>query len=250
MAFHYLDLLGAPFFRRFAEFRSNRIRIDQFLSQALLGECERRNKGEVNGSHAYLPSKKSRAHIEAFRHDTGQANHDLQFSASSRAGFKVLAQPPYDDCELAHKGDDLHSTNALPDLRNPVTGLSCHVAQKIAQLDAGVGPSGPHGFAVRVSTIRRRESAPDESGASGTLRPSRRRHRSVTSSVVIAGRTLSNLLLARAGIVPHHRGLSHGFEVLGGAPRRAGGVCVRPFRCHVLAGGSRLGTRRWLVCGS
>jgi len=123
MAFHYLDLLGAPFFRRFAEFRSNRMRIDQFLSQALLGECERRNKGEVNGSHAYLPSKKSRAHIEAFRHDTGRANHDLQFSASSRAGFKVLTQPPYDDCELAHKDDDLHSTNALPD---PVTGLSCH----------------------------------------------------------------------------------------------------------------------------
>jgi hypothetical protein len=45
MAFQYLDLLGAPFFRSFAEFRSNRIRIDKFLSQALSGECERRNKG-------------------------------------------------------------------------------------------------------------------------------------------------------------------------------------------------------------
>ena len=54
-AFHYLNLLGAPFFRSFVEFRSNSIRIDQLLSHALFGECERRNKGQVNGFHAYLP---------------------------------------------------------------------------------------------------------------------------------------------------------------------------------------------------
>src|SRR5712664_2733672 len=39
---------------------------------------------------------------------------------------------------------------------SPVTGLSCHrrCADNPAKLDASVGASGPHGFAVRVSTIR------------------------------------------------------------------------------------------------
>jgi len=37
-----------------------------------------------------------------------------------------------------------------------VTGLSCHHRLRIAthRLDASVGASGPHGFAVRISTVR------------------------------------------------------------------------------------------------
>jgi len=40
---------------------------------------------------------------------------------------------------------------------SPVTGLSCHrrLANCFARLDASVGASGPHGFAVRVSAARR-----------------------------------------------------------------------------------------------
>src|ERR1700736_6793364 len=39
---------------------------------------------------------------------------------------------------------------------SPVTGLSCHrrLAETPAKLDASVGASGPHDFAVRVSIIR------------------------------------------------------------------------------------------------
>src|ERR1700737_2735062 len=39
---------------------------------------------------------------------------------------------------------------------SPVTGLFCHRhrADNSAKLDASVGASGPHDFAVRVSTIR------------------------------------------------------------------------------------------------
>jgi hypothetical protein len=40
-----------------------------------------------------------------------------------------------------------------------VTGLSCHPrpADHPARLDASVGASGPHGFAVRVSAVRPRK---------------------------------------------------------------------------------------------
>src|SRR3978361_472667 len=39
---------------------------------------------------------------------------------------------------------------------SPVTGLVCHRRRrrKLRQLDASVGASGPHDFAVRVSTFR------------------------------------------------------------------------------------------------
>jgi hypothetical protein len=39
---------------------------------------------------------------------------------------------------------------------SPVIGLSCHrhPARLLARLDAGVEASGPHDFAVRVSTVR------------------------------------------------------------------------------------------------
>jgi hypothetical protein len=39
---------------------------------------------------------------------------------------------------------------------SPVTGLSCHRrrADRSAKLDASVGASGPHDFAVRVRHIR------------------------------------------------------------------------------------------------
>jgi hypothetical protein len=39
---------------------------------------------------------------------------------------------------------------------SPVTGLVCHRHQRsrLRKLDASVGASGPHDFAVRVSTIR------------------------------------------------------------------------------------------------
>src|SRR2546423_11857436 len=41
---------------------------------------------------------------------------------------------------------------------SPVTGLSCHCHRQVTtcQLDASVGASGPHDFAVRLSTIRPR----------------------------------------------------------------------------------------------
>jgi hypothetical protein len=38
---------------------------------------------------------------------------------------------------------------------SPVTGLFCHRHQrKTARLDASVGASGPHDFAVRIGTVR------------------------------------------------------------------------------------------------
>jgi hypothetical protein len=39
---------------------------------------------------------------------------------------------------------------------SPVTGLFCHRRQRncFRQLDTSVGVSGPHDFAVRVSTVR------------------------------------------------------------------------------------------------
>ena len=39
---------------------------------------------------------------------------------------------------------------------SPVIGLFCHrhLARLLARLDAGVEASGPHDFAVRVSTVR------------------------------------------------------------------------------------------------
>src|SRR5437870_6313351 len=39
---------------------------------------------------------------------------------------------------------------------SPVTGLFCHRRLRIIirRLDASVGASGPHGFAVRISTVR------------------------------------------------------------------------------------------------
>ncbi|TMJ81562.1 MAG: hypothetical protein E6G79_15595 [Alphaproteobacteria bacterium] len=39
-----------------------------------------------------------------------------------------------------------------------MTGLCCHCRQRkyFRQLDASVGASGPHDFAVRVSTVRQR----------------------------------------------------------------------------------------------
>jgi hypothetical protein len=59
---------------------------------------------------------------------------------------------------------------------SPVTGLSCHrrLAENSAKLDASVGASGPHDFAVRISIIRQRAiRAPDAaaSTASRTQRP-------------------------------------------------------------------------------
>src|ERR1700736_6379663 len=41
---------------------------------------------------------------------------------------------------------------------SPVTGLVCHRHRRncLRQLDASVGASGPHDFAVRVSTVRQR----------------------------------------------------------------------------------------------
>jgi hypothetical protein len=40
---------------------------------------------------------------------------------------------------------------------SPVTGLVCHCRQRndFRQLDASVGASGPHDFAVRINTVRR-----------------------------------------------------------------------------------------------
>ena len=38
---------------------------------------------------------------------------------------------------------------------SPVTGLVCHRHPRFRKLDASVGASGPHDFAVRVSTVRR-----------------------------------------------------------------------------------------------
>jgi hypothetical protein len=41
---------------------------------------------------------------------------------------------------------------------SPVIGLYCHRHRQVTtcQLDASVGASGPHDFAVRISTIRQR----------------------------------------------------------------------------------------------
>ena len=44
VTFHDLDLFGAPFFRRVAEFGSDTIGIDKLLSEARLGEYECRDK--------------------------------------------------------------------------------------------------------------------------------------------------------------------------------------------------------------
>src|SRR6059058_6171908 len=41
---------------------------------------------------------------------------------------------------------------------SPVTGLSCHCRQQVTtcQLDASVGASGPHDFAVRLGAVRQK----------------------------------------------------------------------------------------------
>jgi hypothetical protein len=54
---------------------------------------------------------------------------------------------------------------------SPVTGLSCHCRQQndFRQLDASVGASGPHDFAVRLK--RHSSKAPPASTASRTQRP-------------------------------------------------------------------------------
>jgi hypothetical protein len=54
---------------------------------------------------------------------------------------------------------------------SPVTGLSCHrrLADTSATLDASVGASGPHDFAVRKPALS--SEAPPASTASRTLRP-------------------------------------------------------------------------------
>jgi hypothetical protein len=54
---------------------------------------------------------------------------------------------------------------------SPVTGLFCHRRRRntFRQLDTSVGASGPHDFAVRISTARQR--AAKASTASRTQRP-------------------------------------------------------------------------------
>jgi hypothetical protein len=43
---------------------------------------------------------------------------------------------------------------------SPVTGLCCHRHQRFTrELDASIGASGPHDFAVRVSIVRRAHQA-------------------------------------------------------------------------------------------
>ena len=54
---------------------------------------------------------------------------------------------------------------------SPVTGLSCHrrLAETPAKLDASVGASGPHDFAVRISIIRPRAiRAPDAAASTAS----------------------------------------------------------------------------------
>src|SRR5438034_11136569 len=65
---------------------------------------------------------------------------------------------------------------------SPVTGLVCHRHRRFRKLDASVGASGPHDFAVRVSTVRRAGLA-----ASTASRP---------TSVTIAKRPLCPEILA------------------------------------------------------
>jgi hypothetical protein len=93
------------------------------------------------------------------------------FSAHKNRGrreSRVRAAPAVSRAKCANKNAHEHTGSAeaiRPSLRNgfttytalsPVTGLSCHrrLAEDSARLDAGVGASGPHGFAVRVSTFR------------------------------------------------------------------------------------------------
>jgi hypothetical protein len=78
---------------------------------------------------------------------------------------RVRAAPAVSCAKCANKNAHEHTGSAeaiRPSLRNgftaytalsPVTGLSCHRHRRDTsrQLDASVGASGPHGFAVRVS---------------------------------------------------------------------------------------------------
>src|ERR1700738_4763425 len=82
------------------------------------------------------------------------------------AGKAGCRSHPWVPCNRKHGGRTTGSTGITPAfpaqwftayfVLSPVTGLFCHrhLAENPAKLDASVGASGPHGFAVRVSTIR------------------------------------------------------------------------------------------------
>jgi hypothetical protein len=79
----------------------------------------------VRGAPAASRAKLSKAHERSHRGFTGATRHSL------RNGFTAYF------------------------VLSPVTGLFCHrrLAENPAKLDASVGASGPHGFAVRVSAL-------------------------------------------------------------------------------------------------
>src|ERR1700736_2676382 len=104
------------------------------------------------------------------------ANHPRKIRG--RREDRVRAAPAVSCAKCANKNAHEHTGSAeaiRPSLRNgftaysalsPVTGLSCHrrLARLHAKLDASVGASGPHDFAVRIGTFR--QIAPPASTAS------------------------------------------------------------------------------------
>ena len=89
----------------------------------------------------------------------------LHSEGAGKAGCRLH---PWVPCNKKHGGRTTGSTGITPAFPaqwftaytalSPVTGLSCHCRRRnlFRQLDASVGESGPHGFAVRINAVRHR----------------------------------------------------------------------------------------------
>jgi len=136
---------------------------------------------------ASLLAMTSRYRLAFPRPDTPELckNHSPKTEGAGKAGCPLHPQP-----RVRNKKHTSVVTTGSPEtpsfpcamvltacfVLSPVTGLSCHrrLAETPAKLDASVGASGPHDFAVRISIIRPRAiRAPDAaaSTASRALRP-------------------------------------------------------------------------------
>ena len=117
-----------------------------------------RNDGKTQLRHLDTTSRSRRA----FRASCCRELPALQSEGAGKAGCR---SHPWVPCNKKHGGRTTGSTGITPAFPaqwftayfalSPVTGLSCHCRQRDAkhhrQLDASVGASGPHDFAVRRS---------------------------------------------------------------------------------------------------
>ena len=117
-------------------------------------------------TRALFKENKEDGHASAFsRRDAPEVCRKCppKNKGAGKAGCRLH---PWVPCNKKHGGRTTGSTGITPAFPaqwftayfalSPVTGLSCHCRQRnrFHQLDASVGASGPHDFAVRLSAIR------------------------------------------------------------------------------------------------